>query len=110
MLPTLPPDARTALDLIPRSVALDYKVFPIGGHFPTGNRFEEMCGHVRLLCLLQLSRAQRQALRFLIPRCSFTFIDPEHPEYQQYHQIVAHFQELVAYHYQSDGPQILGTD
>ncbi|TSC61845.1 MAG: hypothetical protein G01um1014106_695 [Parcubacteria group bacterium Gr01-1014_106] len=107
---TLPSEMLEALDLIPRSVAVDYRVLPVGGYPPTCGRFKEVCGNVRLLCLLKLSNAQRKALHFLLPGFSFEFIDPDHEDYQQYQEIVVHFEELVEQHYRSKGPQLFGID
>src|SRR5438128_1446421 len=50
-LPPLPVEVLGAIQLIPRSLAVDFGVFPVKGRPPIQDEFREECGHVRLLCL-----------------------------------------------------------
>jgi len=91
------------VDLISYSVASDFKVFPIGGKTSSFTEFEHQYGYIELLCFKELTDQERNRFHFLIPRSSFKFITPRHPEFPRYEDayrnISDNFQQYLEHYY-----------
>lgn len=105
MKPMPPPEV---IEIVPEHIACDYQVLSVEARLPT----RDQRGELRLLCLRVLTNREKESLGFVFGRSfQIVFVEPGHPEYAEYAEIVRSFPQILErYPQEEDVGFTLGAD